>query len=92
MPRAASTLDAFQVGATYRLTGVAGQRATRSGALDGYRLWLRDAADLVRLAGADPAERHARLESLAEAVRLAPPTPRPTASRPTTIDRQGAAA
>lgn len=35
-----------------RLVGVVGQRATRKGALDGYRLWLRDAADLVRVAAA----------------------------------------
>jgi hypothetical protein len=41
----------FQVGASYRLTGVVGQRATRSGALDGYRIWLREPADVVRTAG-----------------------------------------
>ncbi len=45
---------AFQVGATYRVVGIGGQRATRSGALDGYRLWARDAADIVRTAGPDP--------------------------------------
>ena len=28
-------------------TGIVGQRATRKGALDGYRLWLRDRADLA---------------------------------------------
>ena len=43
----------FQVGASYRLTGVVGQRATRSGALDGYRIWLRDPADITRTAGPD---------------------------------------
>lgn len=31
----------------YRLTGVVGQRATRTGALDGYRIWLRDRADIA---------------------------------------------
>jgi outer membrane biosynthesis protein TonB len=37
-----------------RLTGVAGQRASRKGALDGYRVWLRDATDVVRVAGPTP--------------------------------------
>ena len=45
--RAGSTLGAFKVGATYRIVGFVGQRATRTGALDGYRIWIRDAADLV---------------------------------------------
>ena len=38
---------AFQLGATYRVTGFVGQRATRSGALDGYRVWVRDPADVI---------------------------------------------
>lgn len=40
----------------YRLTGVVGQRSTRTGALDGYRIWLRDRADiaLAPAAGVDP--------------------------------------
>ncbi|MDH5242659.1 MAG: lamin tail domain-containing protein [Chloroflexota bacterium] len=38
------------VGGTYRLTGVVGQRASRKGALDGYRLWLRDPGDIVLVA------------------------------------------
>ncbi len=42
---------AFEAGGTYRLTGIVGQRATHSGALDGYRLWIRDVADVVRVAG-----------------------------------------
>ena len=37
----------IQVGATYRIVGVEGQRATRAGALDGYRVWLRWPADIV---------------------------------------------
>ena len=37
----------LKVGATYRVVGFVGQRASRSGALDGYRLWVRDAADLA---------------------------------------------
>ncbi|MEO8470303.1 MAG: lamin tail domain-containing protein [Chloroflexota bacterium] len=31
----------------YRLTGVVGQRSTRTGALNGYRIWLRDRADIA---------------------------------------------
>ena len=50
--RAGSTLAAFKVGATYRIVGFVGQRATRSGALDGYRIWIRDAADLMVVAAA----------------------------------------
>lgn len=34
-----------------RLTGVAGQRASRKGAADGYRVWLRGPSDVVRLGG-----------------------------------------
>lgn len=36
----------------YRLTGIVGQRASRKGALDGYRLYLRDRADIVAVASA----------------------------------------
>ena len=45
------TTSSFEAGATYRVTGIAGQRASRKGALDGYRLWLRGTDDLQRLAG-----------------------------------------
>ncbi len=38
----------LKVGTAYRIVGVVGQRASRSGALDGYRIWVRDRADLVR--------------------------------------------
>ena len=41
-------------GARYRLTGVVGQRASHKGALDGYRLWLRDRGD-VTLISSPPA-------------------------------------
>jgi len=37
---------------SYRLTGIVGQRASRKGALDGYRLCLRDRADIVAAASA----------------------------------------
>ncbi|HEY5518304.1 MAG TPA: S8 family serine peptidase, partial [Cellulomonas sp.] len=37
-----------------RLVGIVGQRASARGKLDGYRLWLRDAADVSRSASATP--------------------------------------
>jgi hypothetical protein len=42
------TADSVSIGAAYDVIGVAGQRASRKGALDGYRVWVRDAGDLVR--------------------------------------------
>ena len=45
------TASSFEVGATYRVTEIGGQRASHKGALDGYRLWLRGTADVQRLAG-----------------------------------------
>jgi hypothetical protein len=44
--------DAFTVGGSYRITGVVGQRASKKGALDGYRICLRDPGDVLALAGA----------------------------------------
>jgi hypothetical protein len=44
--------SAFTKGTTYRLTGIVGQRASHKGALDGYRLWLRDRADIQVLVAA----------------------------------------
>ena len=44
-------ITSLVVGATYRVVGFVGQRASRSGALDGYRIWVRDAADVVVVAG-----------------------------------------
>ena len=41
------TTASLKVGATYRVVGVVGQRASHSGELDGYRIWVRDAADIV---------------------------------------------
>ena len=41
-----------QRGDRLRLVGIVGQRASTRGALDGYRLWLRDAGDVTRSAGA----------------------------------------
>jgi hypothetical protein len=46
----------LKVGATYRVVGFVGQRASRSGALDGYRIWVRDTSDVVLMTapGASP--------------------------------------
>jgi DNA/RNA endonuclease YhcR with UshA esterase domain len=41
-------------GTRLRLTGIVGQRASGKGALDGYRLWLRDPSDLAVIAAAPP--------------------------------------
>jgi hypothetical protein len=41
---------AARKGARLRLTGIVGQRASRKGALEGYRVWLRDPGDLLVLA------------------------------------------
>ena len=35
-----------------RVTGVAGQHASRKGALDGYRVWVRGPSDVIRLSSA----------------------------------------
>ena len=43
-------VTSLAVGTTYRVTGFVGQRATRSGALDGYRIWVRDSADVIVVA------------------------------------------
>ncbi len=45
---ASAGLDAglFRKGTVATFTGVIGQRASRKGAFDGYRLWLRDRADV----------------------------------------------
>ncbi len=48
------TPAAFVAGGSYRVTGVASQRATKKGRLDGYRVWLRDRADLQLLGPGSP--------------------------------------
>ena len=54
MADASSGLGAtsFTKGARYRLIGVAGQRASKKGELDGYRVWVRDRQDVTLLASA----------------------------------------
>ena len=59
-----------------RLVGIVGQRATRSGRLDGYRIWLRDGADIVLTGSPGPrprraARRHLRGSSAAPTVSIA---------------------
>jgi lamin tail-like protein len=46
--------SAFDLHARYRITGIAGQRATKKGVPDGYRIWIRDANDIVLVAAAPP--------------------------------------
>ena len=48
MRRPGSIASVLRKGATATLTGIVGQRASRKGALDGYRLWVRDRADVLR--------------------------------------------
>lgn len=56
MADASSGLRAADIrsGNSYRLLGIVGQRASKKGALDGYRLWLRDRADVL-IASSGPA-------------------------------------
>ncbi len=49
-PSSRIPMGSLKVGSTYRAVGFVGQRASRSGALDGYRVWARDTADLVMVA------------------------------------------
>jgi hypothetical protein len=44
----------LRVGATYRLVGIVGQRASKKGVLDGYRVWPRDGADIAAGPGSQP--------------------------------------
>ena len=48
------TMASLRVGSTYRVVGFVGQRASHSGARDGYRIWARDGGDLVVVTGAGP--------------------------------------
>jgi hypothetical protein len=82
MADASSGLDpsSFIVAATYRVVGVAGQRATRKGAHDGYRVWARDGSDVVLLAGPPPSPTPSAAASPKPAGTASPgPTTKPTA-------------
>ncbi|HJP87532.1 MAG TPA: lamin tail domain-containing protein [Candidatus Limnocylindrales bacterium] len=62
----------FVKGQTYTVNGIVGQRASRKGALDGYRLYLRDRADVV-VAAAGPAPSGAPAAAMPIAHALAQP-------------------
>ncbi|HEX9550178.1 MAG TPA: OB-fold nucleic acid binding domain-containing protein, partial [Candidatus Limnocylindrales bacterium] len=57
MTDASSRIEATDLdrGERYRLVGIAGQRASKKGALDGYRVWLRDVDDIEALPGGSTA-------------------------------------
>ena len=82
---AAST---FSVGGTYRVTGIVGQRATRTGALDGYRICLRDAATSPWSRPRRPPRRPPRAAADAQADRIGV---RERPGRPADHDRRGEA-
>ena len=46
------TQASFAAGARYRIVGISGQRASRKGMADGYRVWVRDRHDVTLLASA----------------------------------------
>jgi hypothetical protein len=48
------TTSAVAAGDRVQIVGIAGQRASKKGVLDGYRIWLRGMADLVREASPSP--------------------------------------
>jgi hypothetical protein len=81
MADASSGITAATVskGATYQLTGLAGQRASRKGALDGYRVWLRDTADLELIAAPSPSPASLPLPTSSPKPSTGA-SPRPTAS------------
>ena len=66
-------------GSRLRLTGVRAQRASRKGVLDGYRLWIRDAADLIVVAGPRPAIPRSSPSPTGPPVRTPPSCALPTA-------------
>jgi hypothetical protein len=71
------TADSVTFGATYDIVGVAGQRASRKGAVDGYRVWSRDAGDLRLMAAPTPSSTPTPAPSGSR-----PPSPSPRASSP----------
>ncbi|HEV2006010.1 MAG TPA: lamin tail domain-containing protein [Candidatus Limnocylindrales bacterium] len=63
------------IGRQLRITGVAGQRASRKGVLDGYRIWIRDRADVVVVSGPGPTPSGAPTISIAAALAKADGAP-----------------
>jgi uncharacterized protein YdeI (BOF family) len=68
--------SAFDLWARYRITGIAGQRASKKDQPDGYRMWVRDATD-VRLTAAAPSPTPSPTHSPS-------PTPKPKPNGSTT--------
>ena len=67
----------FDLHARYRITGIAGQRASKKGVPDGYRIWVRDPADTMLLAAAPPGSTPSAGPSTKPK-----PTPSPSGSAP----------
>ena len=86
--RAGIRRDAFVAGTRYALTGVVGQRATRRGALDGYRIWLRGPSDLRP----DPSAGPSASPSSGPGGSPSPSAPPSGPSEPTTLTIAGALA
>ena len=63
------TSASFASGQAYELVGVVGQHASRKGALDGYRIWLRDASDVRRASVSGPVGSSVTSITIAEAIR-----------------------
>ncbi|HKF85214.1 MAG TPA: lamin tail domain-containing protein [Candidatus Limnocylindrales bacterium] len=51
---AALDVSILRKGATATFVGIVGQRASRKGVLDGYRLWIRDRADITSVTQPSP--------------------------------------
>ena len=87
--------SSLRKGTALALTGIVGQRASRKGALDGYRLWVRDRADVTRTpavspspsASASPAATSATVPLLAIAVARLREGRRVTVEGTVTVDR-----
>lgn len=47
------TVKDLQAGVAHRFVGIVGQHASRKGIADGYRVWLRDRADILAPDGSD---------------------------------------
>lgn len=62
-------------GRQLRITGIAGQRASRKGALDGYRIWARDRHDVVPITAPAPAPTGAPAISIRSALAKPDGTP-----------------
>ncbi len=62
-------------GTNATVTGIVGQRASRKGALDGYRLWVRDPEDVLASPSARP---HRRARPASPRASATPPAPRVT--------------